>query len=1136
MSSKAVLPPSRLRRSSPETTVHLLQKKLDVAEKETIGLVHKLSGLGFNGSSRLKNGGGEQRGDSSMNSPDPIQPFIPRSAETEVLHKNYQTLVSRLCRNESQIQTLRLNFCSVQTARDLAKKEAGTLKEQVDVLAETHHAEVGRLNKELERTKKECRDAGVARKASEDEARRLQAALNDAAYTNSDFTVGFEDIQIAKQKLAKRVNELREELGREVSLRGSLEDSHAMLLQRTCEMESILESERREVESMNENCIELRHEGARLMEEKNQESARRKAIEEALTTLKAELASKDVKVAELLEQNKVFASALAASKKTCSDLHTEVEKQATLVIDTQTLLVQVQSERETLQEFVQKNTPHPSQEEQSVVAGLESRINLLEKQKQDYESRLSQERQGKQSVQSSSSRIEEQLISAKLKLSEKETIHQNEMASLEHAIGVVKDELNEALKEKEAVLRSKDSLMDEVNQAVDSMTEERRSVQEKIIQAQAEVTNLTRHKEAAEQDNSQLRERISILEQHQSAHQKVESTITELLDSKNRLAYEKGQLQNRVEQLQRDMKSMDNVHADASKLKSINADLEAKLREAKRELTEGKQNLQHMENVLKQEHANASRKEEDFSLAIQVRDSALKDAEKLREELEALKRREKQKTTTLQKNLSDARSDHNKMAATLESIMTSHGQLQVVVETFQTEMGQRDHELAALRQERQSHKRSTEKMQREVTRLQEQLAAMETADSNQLASLNIDLTKAAQSQTKMATRLQEALATVSKQQVALEGLQGELDKRAAQYHILSDTRQHEKEESHRIKEELAGKVESLKQQLKSTRDSNQKKLTLELSELRQTHTDSKSRAEKLPKENKELLSKLDDVEQKHSKLKIRLASQKTQLDQFRNTQRSNKDLETQLLQIQDQLKEMEQTKTEYAAKNRDQSRTIASFMDQMSGLQRELGSLSEIQKEESYQSRDKVRKLEKDAEKASRIQKENAKLKKQLRETEEKTLATEEKLAEASNESLQISNHLQEAHDWFQSRYSSLQKALSETKKKQALLEQTAAEQQRELSHERQKSESQTKKAEEMIRASRQALNQLANQAEVDQLETKTQMHNLAMRVQAERDHATYADHKMQKLLNTSAELVEELTLELDRSYSNTRP
>lgn len=54
------------------------------------------------------------------------------------------------------------------------------------------------------------------------------------------------------------------------------------------------------VESMNENCIELRHEGARLMEEKNQESARRKAIEEALITLKAELGEFQILTLEVL--------------------------------------------------------------------------------------------------------------------------------------------------------------------------------------------------------------------------------------------------------------------------------------------------------------------------------------------------------------------------------------------------------------------------------------------------------------------------------------------------------------------------------------------------------------------------------------------------------------------------------------------------------------------------------------------------------------------------------------------------------------------------------------------------------------------------------------------------------------------
>ena len=44
-----------------------------------------------------------------------------------------------------------------------------------------------------------------------------------------------------------------------------------------------------QVQSMNENCIELRHEGARLLEEKKQESARRKALEEAVAKIKAEL-------------------------------------------------------------------------------------------------------------------------------------------------------------------------------------------------------------------------------------------------------------------------------------------------------------------------------------------------------------------------------------------------------------------------------------------------------------------------------------------------------------------------------------------------------------------------------------------------------------------------------------------------------------------------------------------------------------------------------------------------------------------------------------------------------------------------------------------------------------------------------
>ena len=73
----------------------------------------------------------------------------------------------------------------------------------------------------------------------------------------------------------------------------------------------------------------------------------------------------------------------------------------------------------------------------------------------------------------------------------------------------------------------------------------------------------------------------------------------------------------------------------------------------------------------------------------------------------------------------------------------------------------------------------------------------------------------------------------------------------------------------RIRAELEEKVESLRHQLRSSREGAQKKLHKELSELRQTKADSTSNAEKLSKENKEMQTRLEEAEQKISKLKVR---------------------------------------------------------------------------------------------------------------------------------------------------------------------------------------------------------------------------------------------------------------------------
>ena len=58
-----------------------------------------------------------------------------------------------------------------------------------------------------------------------------------------------EEVTVSKQKLLKRVSELKEELQRETKLASSLEESQSSLLKRVKDMENQVESERQQVKS-----------------------------------------------------------------------------------------------------------------------------------------------------------------------------------------------------------------------------------------------------------------------------------------------------------------------------------------------------------------------------------------------------------------------------------------------------------------------------------------------------------------------------------------------------------------------------------------------------------------------------------------------------------------------------------------------------------------------------------------------------------------------------------------------------------------------------------------------------------------------------------------------------------------------
>lgn len=56
--------------------------------------------------------------------------------------------------------------------------------------------------------------------------------------------------------------------------------------------------------------------------------------------------------------------------------------------------------------------------------------------------------------------------------------------------------------------------------------------------------------------------------------------------------------------------------------------------------------------------------------------------------------------SSLQKNLDDAKAVNKEIAATLEAVMSSHSQLQSVVEGLQVDLGKKDSQMAHLKSEK----------------------------------------------------------------------------------------------------------------------------------------------------------------------------------------------------------------------------------------------------------------------------------------------------------------------------------------------------------------------------------------------------------------------------------------------------
>ncbi len=201
-SSRSHLGVGELNASHSQQTLEVIQKRLQAAEDDTKTLARQLSLYGFSsdndapsdvvmpgsGSSAVRQSNGKtvsfqvqdaRRGSGTV-SPYKAPPH-PRSTESDMMREDYNVLVSRVCKMESSIQTLKLNIAQAQAERDLSKKEKVAANEKLSRATEAYELELQKANRDVQTVRKDYGEVLTKKKDLEELVEKLQQGLRDAS-------------------------------------------------------------------------------------------------------------------------------------------------------------------------------------------------------------------------------------------------------------------------------------------------------------------------------------------------------------------------------------------------------------------------------------------------------------------------------------------------------------------------------------------------------------------------------------------------------------------------------------------------------------------------------------------------------------------------------------------------------------------------------------------------------------------------------------------------------------------------------------------------------------------------------------------------------------------------------------------
>ncbi|XP_025065729.1 coiled-coil domain-containing protein 150 isoform X1 [Alligator sinensis] len=534
-----------------------------------------------------------------------------------------------------------------------------------------------------------------------------------------------------------------------------------------------------------------------------------------------------------------------------------------------------------------------------------------------------------------------------------------------------------------------------------------------------------------EEENMRLMGRLAALEHQQHAQQHVEQILAELTDSKNKLAYDKGKLQTKVQELEKELQSLADAHLENSQLRKLNTALETKYTQVNTELNSVRINMQRIEAQLKQNLLYSfwfvkaqtvfEHKEDDFALAVKSRDEALRECQKIKGQMEAMEERERHKVANLQHQLNEAKEANDKVTTILENVLVSHSKMQAALEKVQTELGCKDSEITSLRKDRTQSQQKIQRLEAELEQCQAKLVFIETQHNNQVGPLRKALEVARVDNKKLALSLEQTLQTNSTLQSKLTQTQGELDGKEIEHQKLIICRQQLIEEAKTGEKLYSERLESLRKQFQTEREATKKAAHRESIELKKALVEASSKSAEVSRMNKELRQKVTELEKSLDNYREKLKSQKAQIRHLLASKANNAQNTERIKEIESELRQMEVIKQQYQKKNYEQSQSIQKFMTELTGLQSEMQMLANNQYEVETQNRQLETQLELERKLRQQLEDQCQSLEETVKHLKKCKEETEKKLKEASVESEQITANLEEAHRWFKFKFDRLQ-------------------------------------------------------------------------------------------------------------------